>query len=377
MKENGRYFSGKGNTNERSVKPGDLPVIYPGELTSPENYLADVGLAAAVETALILGMPLLLTGEPGCGKSQLAYRLAWELQFPDHPTGEKDETIRNPVRLQVKSTTESRDLFYNFDTVGRFHVANMENSAPEDSAPEKFITYQGLGLAILRAKGLSGIESLEQGQAILNPAQMQEFKQEPERSIVLIDEIDKAPRDVPNDILNEVESLEFTVPELKLTTPIKLARKDNHYRPVIIITSNSERDLPEAFLRRCVYYHIGFPPFTSDKSDEVSVENIIMSRLGTRYELDSIFLRDALSLVGYLRDESNDLGKNPGIAEILNWVEYLFKLENKSRITLDKSRGLTQLSRELLTGSIKNTLLKTSDDQLRAEELISGFLDRK
>ncbi len=371
MDNNNRLFSGKGNTQTGSYQ--ELPVIDPAKLTSPENYLASEGLAAAVETALTLGMPLLLTGEPGCGKSQLAYRVAWELGFPGHPSSDSSEKIRNPIRFQVKSTTESRDLFYAFDTVGRFHAAQNEKYNPETISPEKYITYQALGLAILRAKGQQGLYGIRQEWDVISEKQRRELNDRPERSIVLLDEIDKAPRDVPNDILNEIESLEFAVPELELTDPIRLEEHENPYRPVVIITSNSERDLPDAFLRRCVYYHVEFPPFTVEDTNELSVENIVISRLGDRYGEKSVFVQQGLALIAALRDEVTDLNKPPGVAEILNWFDYLSRLNGEMRQLFDTNRGLDQLEPRVLLDSVRNTLLKTSEDQKRADELIGRF----
>lgn len=372
---NNRLFSGRGDSQTNNYH--ELPVIDPTKLTSPQHYLASEGLAAAVETALTLGMPLLLTGEPGCGKSQLAYRIAWELGFPGHPTDQNKGRIRNPIRFQVKSTTESRDLFYNFDTVGRFHAAQNTQFDPETVSPERYITYQGLGLAILRAKGLEGLNAIHTSRKIMSEQQKLELGDKPERAIVLLDEIDKAPRDVPNDILNEIESLEFMVPELELTDPIRIEEQENPYRPVVIITSNSERDLPEAFLRRCVYYHVEFPPFVSDGDDEISVESIVMSRLGERYSGADNLIRDGLDLVAVLRDEVSDLNKAPGIAEILNWFDYLDKMRKGTQYLPDEVDSLSRLRRVDLVNSVKNTLLKTSEDQKRAEELLTSFMDKK
>lgn len=372
---NNRLFSGRGDSQTNNYH--ELPVIDPTKLTSPQHYLASEGLAAAVETALTLGMPLLLTGEPGCGKSQLVYRIAWELGFPGHPTNENKGRIRNPIRFQVKSTTESRDLFYNFDTVGRFHAAQNTQFDPAAVSPERYITYQGLGLAILRAKGLEGLNAIHTSRKIMSDQQKIELNDKPERAIVLLDEIDKAPRDVPNDILNEIESLEFMVPELELTDPIRIEEQENPYRPVVIITSNSERDLPEAFLRRCVYYHIEFPPFVSDGDDEISVESIVMSRLGDRYSGSDKLIREGLDLVEVLRDEVSDLNKAPGIAEILNWFDYLDKLRNRPPYLQEKVDSLNRLQRDDLMNSVKNTLLKTSEDQKRAEELLTSYMGKK
>ncbi len=180
----------------------------------------DPELAAAVDVALTLGMPLLLTGEPGSGKSGLADSLAWELGLGE------------PLRFPVQSDTESRDLFYRFDTVGRFHAAQTRAPAESPAADAgRFISFEALGRAILLAKPVA-IEA-----ALGLPPGSLGHPGAPCRSVVLIDEIDKAPRDVPNDILVEIERMEFGVPELRVGDgqPVRVAlgADENRYRPIV------------------------------------------------------------------------------------------------------------------------------------------------
>jgi MoxR-like ATPase len=147
----------------------------------PQDYIAESGLVNAVNVALMLDKPLLLTGEPGTGKSQLAHSLAWELNLGD------------PLVFATKSTSVARDLFYTFDSVGRFKAADHRDAL-------SYLTYNALGKAILFANDEQKVTNLlPTGTA--HPGRRQ--------SVVLIDEVDKAPRDFPNDILNEIDYQRF------------------------------------------------------------------------------------------------------------------------------------------------------------------------
>ena len=382
-----RYFNG--TSKEPSENYKNLPIIDPKGLTDPRDYRASAELAAAVNVAMTLGMPLLLTGEPGCGKSELARRIAWELGFPQRP--DSNELI---LKYVVKSTTEAKDLFYTFDAVGRFHAVQTwklaaETNSRSDSSDiadkntaelpavdaANFIEYQAMGLAILHAKGKNG----DIPDHIISATDRAKLPSAPQRSVVLIDEIDKAPRDVPNDILNEIEHLEFTIPELG-GVRVGINHHDHAYKPVVIITSNSERDLPAAFLRRCVYYHVPFPPFSSENSDaSVTVESIVDSRMGKRFtDLDHL-RNDGLSLCRYLRQSRLGLVKLPSLAEILNWLRFL--VEYVDGLDLDqgtrKNYRLKNIEYQHCLEYVKTTLLKTREDQERAATLFSDWLAKQ
>ncbi|MEI2769421.1 MAG: AAA family ATPase, partial [Candidatus Competibacter sp.] len=266
-----RIYTGQGGRAPAKVK--DLPSVNPEALRAPEGYLAPPDLAAAVDAALTLGIPLLLTGEPGSGKSALADSVAYELG------------LGRALRFVVKSDTEARDLFYRFDTVGRFHAAQTPGA---DAHPGRHISFAALGKAILHAKPPSFVEALGV------PAHAVDHPGERTRSVVLIDEIDKAPRDVPNDILVEIETMAFDIPELgggdrgPVRVGLDDAKNENQYRPIVIFTSNREKALPEPFLRRCAFYHLEFPPFEAVEGDPeaVTVGGIVGARLGGRYERD-------------------------------------------------------------------------------------------
>ncbi len=316
--------------NQRSATPADLPSWRQDELVDASRYIADDGLADALNVALVLGQPLLLTGEPGTGKTQFAYSATYWLGF------------NKLIRFNVKSTTQERDFFYYIDEVRRFRDAQLLNlsgkqndsqsseamrtsssaSGPQDGRqsdePEtdpldirNYMTLGPLGEAILRANESGAFPQLV-------PPDNHRAK---ERSIVLIDEIDKAPRDVPNDLLNEFENMEFEVQELATTI-----RADQAMRPVLIITSNSERNLPDAFLRRCIYYNIPFPGDEVDVAEgskasaqEEALLRIVSARL-PEISQDSTWLTEALQVLRRLRERGRGVQKRPGTAELLSWL---------------------------------------------------------
>ncbi|MDO6713203.1 MoxR family ATPase [Aliiglaciecola sp. 2_MG-2023] len=361
-----RFFDG--TLDEPQNNYLNLPVIDQNAMTRPQDYLASNELSAAVNVALTLGMPLLLTGEPGCGKSELARRIAWELGFPSYNKDGNAEVLK----YAVKSNTEARDLFYNYDTVGRFHASQASQSPNQELvSANQFIRYQALGLAILRAKGKQG----DFPSGLLTDSQLASLPETAHRSVVLIDEIDKAPRDVPNDILNEIEHLEFAIPELG---GVRVAIEGNEiaHKPVVIITSNSERDLPSAFLRRCVYFHLPFPPFSTEDDTQVTVQSIVTSRLGKRFADLPILQRDAISLCQFLRLEQQGLYKQPGIAEILNWLSYISQhaLSQATSGKFPSTAGLSEVDYQTCILGFKTTLLKTREDQSRADSLFQAWI---
>ena len=327
-------YSGTGGDAPPAAKK--LPSRNYADATHPRNYRADPGLVDAVNTALLLRQPLLVTGEPGTGKTQLAASISWELGL-----GEK------PLRFDAKSHSKSRDLLYSVDTLSWFQVAH--SGIQKEATALDFITYNALGLAILFACEPEKVARVLP-RNVKHPGQKR-------RSVVLVDEIDKAPRDFPNDLLSEIEEMKFRVPEL-----------NNHeiaahydFTPVVVFTSNSERDLPDAFLRRCVYYDIPFPE--GDRLAEIA-----RARLGEIVR-DEEFLTDALSLFTELRLPHAGLRKRPATAELLGWITAI------RRMAQDIPNPLR--SRPELAGRAIAALIKTEDDRERAAPLVEAWIRKR
>lgn len=302
--------------------PVELPSSRSLERNHPAGYIPDPGLIDAVNVALLLNQPLLLTGEPGTGKTQLAYSVSWELGFDP------------PLKFETKSTSTARELFYTYDTLGRFHAAQTGEGS---QANLDYITYNALGVAILRANEETAVAKwLTQGKGFVHGRRR--------RSVVLIDEIDKAPRDFPNDILNEVEGMYFRVPELG---DAKIVAEEA-MRPVLIMTSNSEKNLPDAFLRRCIYYHLPFP-------DRDRLVQIINARVGQFRDDKSPLLAEALALFFLLREPNVGLAKKPSTAELLGWLMFLSE-------TI-RGEGKSLRAHQTLVSSSLSVLVKSADDR--------------
>ncbi len=227
-----------------------------------ENYIASDELIRSVNIAAALKKPLLLKGEPGTGKTMLAEAIAKSLGM--------ELLIWN-----IKSTTKAQDGLYVYDTVQRLYDSQFGEEGVNDIA--KYIRLGKLGEAFKSSR----------------------------QAVLLIDEIDKADLEFPNDLLWELDQMEFYIPETGETVKAKV-------RPIVIITSNAEKELPDAFLRRCIFHYIAFP-------DAPMMERIIKAHYPG---LEETLIGGVLDAFYRIR-ELKGLQKKPGTSEILDWIQAL------------------------------------------------------
>jgi MoxR-like ATPase len=269
---------------------------------NPDRYIPSVELIRAVEIAYALKRPLLLSGEPGTGKTEFARWVASNLYNKGF--------LDRPVVYNTKSSSIAQDLFYYYDAVSHFRETNInpENTHTAERSrktTEDFIELKALGLAFANAKGRQNLE-------ISNKIAIKsKINESPVSSVVLIDEIDKAPRDFPNDLLNEIERYEFEIKEIN--QKIELTDEERK-RILVIMTSNFEKNLPEPFLRRCVYYHIEFPSperLIDIIKNRLNIDNGKIESLKRR--VDDFFV---------IRSNQH-VQKKPSTSECIDWMRVL------------------------------------------------------
>ena len=229
------------------------------QFTGSSRYVASNDLMSTVNIAMALQKPLLIKGEPGTGKTMLAQAVSEAL-------GKK------LIIWNVKSTTKAQDGLYVYDVVQRLYDSQFGTADVDDIG--KYIKLGKLGEAFTAD----------------------------EQVVLLIDEIDKADLEFPNDLLWELDQMEFYIPETKETIKAK-------QRPIVIITSNAEKELPDAFLRRCVFHYINFP-------DQDQMEEILRVHFD---KLDQKLISQALVAFYWLRD-LRGIEKKPSTSELVDWL---------------------------------------------------------
>ncbi|MDD3652970.1 MAG: MoxR family ATPase [Desulfotomaculaceae bacterium] len=243
------------------------------EFKGTANYIVSEDLRNSVNVSITLGRPLLIKGEPGTGKTMLARSIAEGLGL-------------KLIIWNIKSTTKAQDGLYVYDTVQRLYDSQFGDHDVSDIS--QYIKMGKLGEAFLSD----------------NPV------------VLLIDEIDKADLEFPNDLLWELDMMSFYIPETGVTVTAK-------HRPIVIITSNAEKELPDAFLRRCIFHYINFP----EPEMMVNIINV------HHPHLEDKLIHEAMEAFYWIRT-LNGLQKKPSTSELLDWVQAL----TVGGVSLDKIR---------------------------------------
>ena len=272
-----------------------------------DSYVATEDLMMAVNAAVTLGRPLLVKGEPGTGKTQLAEEVATALGRP-------------LLQWHIKSTTKARHGLYEYDAVARLRDSQLGDPRVDD-----------VRNYIIKGQLWNAFSS-------------------PDQAVLLIDEIDKADIEFPNDLLQELDRMEFFVHETQETVRAE-------HRPIIIITSNNEKELPDAFLRRCFFHYIRFP-------DEQTMVQIVAVH---HPDLKQTLLKEALESFYKLRDVPG-LKKKPSTSELLDWIKLLVAEDIPPEVLRDADE-------KSAIPPLYGALLKNEQDVHLFEQLI--FLHRR
>ena len=273
-----------------------------GDQADRAAYVYDDTIVLAVNVALATGRPLLVSGEPGTGKSSLASDVASKLGWRFYPK-------------TISSSTQARDLLWTFDTVRRLSDAQAEDGVAHPAAyVEPGVLWWAFEHDLATRRGLSKEKFAELSadpRNRLGPASYETANKDATRAVVLLDEIDKADPDVPNDLLEPLGSFRFRVVEGALNAPVKAERA-----PLVFITTNGERDLPQAFLRRCV--HLEIEPATQ-------VNKRLLSIAAAHFRNDEADADGAVPLHKAVSDRYFELrkaakGRKPSTAEYLDAV---------------------------------------------------------
>ena len=279
------------------------------QFNSTDNYIASSSLKQAVNAAIMLEKPLLIKGEPGTGKTMLAEELAKSL----------DTTL---IQWHIKSTTKAQQGLYEYDAVSRLRDSQLGDERVHD-----------IGNYIVKGKLWQAFTYGEQNN---------------KRPVLLIDEIDKADIEFPNDLLLELDKMEFHVYE----TGERVVAKQ---RPIVIITSNNEKELPDAFLRRCFFHYIDFP--SSDEMQQI----VDVHHPDVKQDL----VRQALEVFFNLR-EVNGIKKKPSTSELIDWLKLLVADDVAQDVLVNKKSDIIPLF---------GALLKNEQDVHLFERL--AFLSRR
>ena len=276
------------------------------KFTGTESYVATPDLMMAVNAAVTLQRPLLVKGEPGTSKTLLAIEVAKALGKP-------------LLEWHIKSTTKAQHGLYEYDAVSRLRDSQLGDDRVHDIR-----NYIQRGM-------------------------LWEAFASPEQAVLLIDEIDKADIEFPNDLLRELDRMEFYVYETKDTVKAK-------HRPIVVITSNNEKELPDAFLRRCFFHYIRFP-------DKETMEKIVRVHFP---DIKKNLLKEAMEVFFSIRDV-NGLKKKPSTSELLDWLRLLLAEDVPAdALRADSGKVVPQLY---------GALLKNEQDVHLFERLV--FLNRR